>query len=241
MRSMRKPYFNKPGWGTTLFMLVCLTLLLMLGGWQHKRLGWKNDLLGRIETGISAPLVILPAEIDAPAAWEYRRVTVTGRFLHDKTLRLHPRSHNDRPGGHVVTLFQPADGLPIFVNRGWLPQEQQEFPRPAGNVTLTAQIALPPVAGTFTPPNSPEKDAWYWFEKSAADRHFDVTTRDYWLYVTEDAAQQEKYPLPGQLRTDYPNDHFAYMLFWLGMAFALIVVYILSHLSYEPPKKQDKP
>jgi|TARA_R110002124_G_scaffold37417_2_gene119453 surfeit locus 1 family protein len=237
---MKTLHFRKPGWGTTLFMLVCLTLLLLLGGWQHKRLGWKTALLNRIETGLSAPLTPLPATIDHPAAWEYRPVSVTGRFLHDKTMILHPRTHHDRPGGHVVTLFQPAEGLPVFVNRGWLPQEQQEFPRPAGDVTLTALIGKLPVAGTFTPPNSPEKEAWYWFEKAAADRHFNTSTRDYLLFVTEDDTQQEKYPLPGQLRTEYPNDHFAYMLFWLGMAFTLIVVYILSHLSHEPPKEQDK-
>lgn len=240
MQGMTKPHFKMPGWGTTLFMLVCLTLLLMLGGWQYSRLDWKTDLLTRIETGASAPLTPLPAAIDDPAAWEYRSVTVTGRFIHEKNMILHPRAHNDRPGGHLVTLFQPAEGRPVFVNRGWLPQAENDFSRPTEDVTLTAQIGLPPVARYFTPPNSPDKDAWYWFEKSAADGHFGVTTRDYLLYVTEDAAQRGKYPLPGQLRTTYPNDHFAYMLFWLGMAFALIVVYILSHLSYEPPKEQDK-
>lgn len=237
---MNKYHFQKPGWGTTVFMLVCLTLMLILGGWQYKRLGWKMELLSRIEAGMAAPHVQLPVSVDDPAAWAYRRVTVTGRFVHDKVIRLQPRTHNDRPGVHVVTLFHPAEGLPVFVNRGWLPQEQEDFPRPAGDVTLTAQIGMLPVAGTFTPPNSPDKNAWYWFEKAAADRHFGVTTRDYLLYMTADAGQQETYPLPGQLRLDYPNDHFAYMLFWLGMAFALIVVYILSHLSQETKKEQDK-
>lgn len=221
-------------------MLTCLTLLLMLGNWQHKRLGWKTDLLSRIETGMAAALTALPANIDNPAAWEYRSVSVTGRFIHDKSMILHPRTYHDRPGGHVVTLFQPTEGLPVFVNRGWLPREQKDFPRPAEEITLTAQIGMPPVAKYFAPPNSPEKGDWYWFEKAAADKYFDTVTRDYLLYVTEDQTQQEKYPLPGQLRTEYPNDHFSYMLFWLGMAFALIVVYILSHLSHEPRKEQDE-
>jgi len=212
----------------------------MLGGWQHKRLGWKTALLTRIETGMAYPVAYLPATATALETWEYRRVSVTGRFLHDKTMMLHPRTHKNRPGSHVITLFQPTAGPPVFVNRGWVPQEQEVFPQPKEAVTLTAQIGRLPVAGKFTPPNSPDKGEWYWFEKSAADTHFEVATRDYLLYVTEDASQQEKYPLPGQIRLDYPNDHFAYMLFWFSMAFTLIVVYILSHLSYEPRTEEDK-
>ena len=67
---------------------VALAILLGLGFWQLDRLAWKESLIARVEARTKAPAVPLAPERE----WskfsadndEYRRVTVSGRFHHDK-------------------------------------------------------------------------------------------------------------------------------------------------------------
>ncbi len=243
---MTKLYFKTPRPFATVTALVLLTAALFLGTWQYQRLHWKNDLINRIEAGLAAPEVPLSPEIDIPQDWEYRRVTLTGHYLHDHEILLKPRTYNETMGAHVLTPLQPDNGgLPVLVSRGWVPQASDAHTRPEGSVGLTVHIALPQEPNRFTPPNTPEKGAWYWIDKQAIDAHNGFETRPYLLYaVTEDPGDDTAPPVPGQLRLDYPNDHFAYMLFWFFMAFALVIVYILSHIEPQPAattsKKQDQ-
>ena len=53
--------------------------MLGLGIWQLERLAWKTDLIDRIERGLAAPPAPLPARPIDPG-FDYRHVTVTGRF-----------------------------------------------------------------------------------------------------------------------------------------------------------------
>ena len=88
--------------------LVALVVLLGLGTWQVERLDWKTGLIKRVEAGLAADPVELPVRIDKPADWDYVRVQVTGRFLHDKETYIGPRLY-PRPDGrqeqgvHVLT------------------------------------------------------------------------------------------------------------------------------------------
>ena len=70
----------------TLFVLPALVLLIGLGIWQLHRLDEKAALLARIDAGLAAAPVTLPATIGDPVAWDYRRVEVAGVFLHDREL-----------------------------------------------------------------------------------------------------------------------------------------------------------
>ena len=39
------------------------------------------------------------------------------------------------------------------------------------------------------------------------------------------------WPLGGQTRVDFPNDHLQYAITWFGLALALLAVYLLYHRS----------
>ena len=39
------------------------------------------------------------------------------------------------------------------------------------------------------------------------------------------------WPLGGQTRVDFPNDHLQYAITWFGLALALLAVYFLYHHS----------
>ena len=78
-RGKRSPAFTI---GLTLIALILFSGFGALGAWQIQRLGWKRDLIARVDARIHAAPV--PAPITATKADEYRRVTLTGTFLYDK-------------------------------------------------------------------------------------------------------------------------------------------------------------
>ena len=117
----------RPKLWPTLFTVPALIALVFLGSWQVNRLHWKDTLIERLqERGTAAP-VALPTWIDNVEAYEFRRVSVTGEYLHDKEFYVINRSLNGKPGLNIVTLLKRADdGGNILINRGWVPFEKRD-------------------------------------------------------------------------------------------------------------------
>ena len=78
----------RPRLWLTVLSLTAFALLIVLGVWQIERRAWKLALIDRVEQRVHAPAQPIPS----PATWptvsaandEYRHVSVTGRFLHDR-------------------------------------------------------------------------------------------------------------------------------------------------------------
>ena len=100
----------RPALWPTLFTVPAFITLLVLGTWQVQRLAWKNDIVARIEQRMTQAAAPLPASGVDVDAMEYRRVSVTGTFLHEREVHIVATSVNGNPGYHVVTPLQRADG-----------------------------------------------------------------------------------------------------------------------------------
>ena len=92
----------RPGLAATLFTLAAVAIMVGLGTWQVERLAWKNALIERIESGMRAAPAPLPAGMENPADWDFRRVsrhrpvpprprTRSGRPQHERAHRLPDR------------------------------------------------------------------------------------------------------------------------------------------------------
>ena len=73
-----------------LFLLFCLAAFagfIALGVWQVQRLGWKEDLIARVDVRVHALPVDAPGQGDWSAvskdSHEYLRVQLTGKYLAD--------------------------------------------------------------------------------------------------------------------------------------------------------------
>ena len=69
-----------------------------------------------------------------PKAAEYRKVRLTGTFLHDKELHLLARSLNRNVGLRVVTPLRLESGEVVLFNRGWVRGLKDPARQPAGQV-----------------------------------------------------------------------------------------------------------
>ena len=191
---MPAPWFNRcqprrgvfrgrfaPGAPATLAAVLGVLVLVSLGLWQLERAAWKNALIARIHARIAAPTVSLPADLGGPgtaggtdpAAYEYRHVSVTGRFLNDHELFLVARSRYGNDGLEIVTPLVRADGGGVvLVNRGWVPKERRapgsrSAGRQDGTVTIEGIARMPPRRVWFLPDNRPDLNQWLFMDPPA--------------------------------------------------------------------------
>jgi surfeit locus 1 family protein len=215
----------------TLFTIAGVALLLGLGTWQVERLHWKEGLIARLEARLAEPPADLPEGVD-PAAIEYRHVRFTGRFLHDKEMFLAGRTLDGEGGYHVVTPLQPPAGLPVLVDRGWIPLNAKDpasrpGSRPEGAVTVDGHIRLPAPPNLFTPDNQPDDNLWFSVDLAAMARHAGLAAVRPFYVQAGPGPGPKSLPRGIRLSAELPNNHLQYALTWYALAVALLVTYIV--------------
>ncbi|XP_068148594.1 SURF1-like protein [Drosophila tropicalis] len=223
------------GW----FLLLIPATTFGLGCWQVKRKMWKEQLIKDLHEQLNMEPVALPDNLNDINQMEYRLVKVRGHFLHDKEMRMGPRSlirpdgtetqgglisKRDTGNGYlVVTPFQLSDRDDIIlINRGWVSRKHAEpSSRPSGQISgeleLTAVVRKGESRPQFTPDHSGGKvylyrDLQQMCAKSGA------------AHVFLDAVYDEKVsadaPVGGQTRVTLRNDHLSYLVTWFSLSAA---------------------
>jgi len=225
-----RPRFVRPRLWPTLLTVPSLVVLIGLGTWQLQRLAWKTDLLDRIEARMAAAPAPLPADLDDPAAWDYRRVTATGRFRPETTLHWVARTHDGQTGVDLITPLVRDDGTAVLVNRGWVPAETDPgaAPPPGGTVAVEGVARVPPPRGWMRPDNDPAANVWYWVDLDAMAAAAGLDNPAPVLLQAADA-DPDALPVGGRTRVSIPNDHLEYALTWYGLAVVLVGVYVAYH------------
>ncbi len=233
---------SRTGWRSLLVpgiaTLVTLAILLGLGTWQLQRMAWKEALIARIEARAYGE----PGAITPESAWgswqaegdEFRRVRVTGTFLHEHEAPVHGLAPAERgapaQGFYLFTPLRLGDGAVVFVNRGFVPTELRNastrpLSRPEGEVTVTGLVRAPEERGWFHPDDAPQENRWFTRDHRAvaSARGLDRVAP---FYVEADAAPNPGgWPRGGQTRLTLPNNHLQYALTWYGIAATLIGVF----------------
>lgn len=232
---------RRPALFATLFTLFGLVLLIGLGTWQLERLRWKTALIERIEGRLTAEPAPLPATIDDPDAWDFRRVEVRGSWRHEAEMPLSARTLEGRIGYHIVTPLDRADGGgTVLVNRGWIPAERLDpgtrpESRPQGEVTVAGIARDPPPPGWMQPDNDPAANTWYWIDLDAMASRAGGPVAP--VIVEAAAGAPGELPVGGQTRLHIPNNHLQYVLTWYGLAAVLLVIYV-THQWRRPDRRR---
>nr|WP_246583860.1 SURF1 family protein [Bradyrhizobium iriomotense] len=213
----------------TVLSLTAFAILIALGVWQIERRAWKLALIDRVEQRVHAPAQPIPA----PAAWpaisaandEYRHVSVTGRFLHDRETLV--QAVTEEGGGYwVLTPLQRGDGTQVLVNRGFVPTERRDATtrqtgNPEGRVEITGLLRITEPKGGFLRNNVPQHNRWYSRDVAAiaAARGLHEVAP---FFVDADAGSQSAGgPIGGLTVIRFPNNHLIYALTWFALAFML--------------------
>ncbi|MFC5311541.1 SURF1 family protein [Azospirillum rugosum] len=235
MTATAEPRRFRPSLWATLTTVPAVLVMLALGTWQVQRLHWKDELIHRVEQRLHAAPAPLPATIADPADFEFRPVTLSGRFLNDKEMRLIARPHQGQVGYEVLTPLERADGAGVvLVNRGFVPMDKRDpatrpDSRVEGPVTLTGMVRLPQPAGWLQPDNRPGADAWMRIDPPVMAASVGLPNVAPVVVEALPDPSRGSAPLNGiQPQVELPNNHLQYAITWYSLAATLIVVYVLS-------------
>jgi surfeit locus 1 family protein len=164
-------------------LIALMTLVqLGLGVWQWNRRAEKQAFLAAIETAAAG----MPETLAGAGLWH--RVSVTGRFLHEKTAYVRSSRPDPVPGARdsngrqlaagsfgvvVMTPFvtqacegaSPCPLTTLYVNRGFVPTPPDgkipAFARPEDTVTLTGFLRPSERASLLQPGNDPARGIYF--------------------------------------------------------------------------------
>lgn len=220
-------------WRRAPWLTVCtgiaLVILLTLGTWQLQRLQWKQALIEDMEAGLAAPPVTLPGSDVDLATYDYRRISVIGRYLHGKEQHLGPRQWKHVSGQHLLTPLILTDGRHLLINRGWIPAEvgaDGAIARPDGTVTLTGILRTRFGKGVFTPDYDSARQLWFWYDVEGIAAEIGLPLLPAVLELDPAGASAPTLPIGGVTKVVITNNHLQYALTWYGLAAALVVVFI---------------
>lgn len=224
-----------------IFSVIALSVLVSLGTWQVQRMSWKEDLI----TNVSARLVSEPVALPPQAEWkrldpdnyQYRRVELTGHYLHAYEQRAYMVVSKPKGGplggqGHwVMTPLELADGSVVWINRGFVPLHlaEQDFTTGQNEIITLDGLMRPPEEAVFaTPGNEFGFDGALWFVRDPA-----AMTQQSSLggeavapfFVDLEAGAEPSLPQAGETTLAFSNRHFGYVLTWYGIALTLIGVF----------------
>ncbi|MGB3813599.1 MAG: SURF1 family protein [Shinella sp.] len=209
------------------FLLILAAIFLALGTWQVQRLFWKLDLIERVDARIHADAVPAPSR----AEWstvsaerdEYRRVSVTGLFRHEKTVLV--QAVTERGAGFwVLTPLILADDTAVLINRGFVPADRRDpaarvaSELAAGPVGIIGLLRISEPGGAFLRSNDPANDRWFSRDVAAiaaAKGLADVAP----YFIDADATPNPGgLPVGGLTVVAFRNTHLVYALTWYALA-----------------------
>jgi surfeit locus 1 family protein len=232
----------RPTFWPTLITIPALVILVLFGYWQVQRLQWKTALIQELEIRGAGPAI--PLLLDARISAEdlmFRRVTVTGHYMHEAEMHLLNRVRDGMPGINVFTPLVRADGgNTLLVNRGWVPMDWPGTPienqgAESVIVEVTGVVRIPEPPNWLTPGNEPEKNDWYFIDLAGMSAAAGVLPfSDYYVFATGEknlAGEPVPWlaPDPNEWRVNLPNNHLTYAITWFSLAGALFVIYAIFH------------
>lgn len=142
---MRSPLLS-PVWllGHVLVAAV-LASFPLLGLWQLDRHEEQQATHAALEQRPDQP-PLQPGELDGdPDELAYRRADLVGTWEPADEVLLSTRTHQGRPGHHVLTPLRLSDGSAVLVDRGWVPYDVDTPPvedarPPDGRVAVTGLV-----------------------------------------------------------------------------------------------------
>lgn len=207
-----------------------------LGVWQLERRAWKRELIERVEQRIHAE----PSAAPTPAEWprmnaaldEYRRVQVSGVFLHDAEA-LVQASTELGAGWWVMTPLRQADGTIVLVNRGFVPPQRRDrltraTGNPQGEVAIVGLLRQSEPGGGFLRNNAPAAERWYSRDVTtiAAARQLDKVA-PYFIDAGRTRSSDTRAPVDGMTVVQFRDNHSVYAFTWFALAAMVIAAAVV--------------
>lgn len=204
--------------------LIVAAVLAALGIWQVERRAWKHELVAAVDARIHAPPVAAPG----PGRWltinakddAYRRVSATGRFLHDRETLV--QAVTERGAGYWVLTPLETPDFTLLVNRGFVPKDRKTTAaratgNPPGEVEVTGLLRVTEPGGAFLRTNDPAANRWYSRDVAAIAKARGLGETAPYFVDADGAPNRGGYPVGGLTIVRFPDNHLVYALTWFAL------------------------
>ncbi|MBV1903294.1 MAG: SURF1 family protein [Marinosulfonomonas sp.] len=195
-----------------LFGILGAAILIWLGSWQMQRLGWKQDVLAKIEARIGATPASQLAEFPDPEGHLYLPLQLAGKIEQPELHVLVSRKQIGA-GYRIIVPFEVA-GRRILLDRGFVRAADKDASRRKTVITVTGNLLWPDDRTNSTPQNDEAKNIWF---ARDLDAMADVLQTEPVLLVAKSNTGDSIEPLPVQTSL-IPNDHLQYAITWFLLA-----------------------
>lgn len=217
----------------TIFTICAFITLITLGTWQVQRLKWKLNLISEVEIKTSLPPSPLPEYTKDLEKLQYSKIALQGHFLNDKEIHLFTgqKVFKGDSGYDILTPMQLSDGRFVLVDRGWIPSDiKSAEKRPEtiinGDIKLTGMFHKGEEKGRFIPENDVKNNLWFTIKMDEISAVTGLPLGSFYIRALENPSDT-KYPIPGDEKIEYRNDHLQYAITWYSLAIILLVIYFL--------------
>ncbi len=210
-----------------------------LGVWQLQRLGWKHDLVARVDARIHADAVPAPGRGDWPDITEhdheYLRLRVAGHWLGDDDTRVQAVTRLGA-GWWLLRPLRTDAGDIVLVNRGFVPGGDAV---PVASVAagdaaaVTGLLRMDEPGGGFLRGNDPVAGRWYSRDVQAIAKADGLGAVAPYFVDADHVGVPGQWPAGGLTVTRFPDNHLPYALTWFTLA--LISAWAAWRLLREPP------
>ncbi|KTW26362.1 hypothetical protein T552_02844 [Pneumocystis carinii B80] len=237
--------FSRPSYVIKGLLTIIPITTFGLGTWQYYRLKWKTRLIEEFEKRMSNEPLKLTKDVNFSdiISFEYQKVLLTGRFIHDQEILVGPRLYEGRNGYHVITPMELGDGRKCLINRGWIPfymadQSKRTEGMPIEEVTIKGLIRLPPKSNLFTPKNQPELKKYYYINieeisKLTESENIYIEQLIENDFIMAPFLATKGKPIGKLAEIQVRNKHLEYMVTWYSLSIATL--FMLYHVFRQSP------
>ena len=188
-----------------------LAVLVSLGFWQLARLEWKENLLTRMESRLSADPVPLPADPTLDDD-RFRAVRIEGK-VEAPGLAVFGTWRGGGAGYRIVNPFVTDDGRRVLLDRGIASAPQAADRVSDGRIAIEGHLDWPEDTGG--PPDDPD-GTWTTRNVDALASALDAEPVLVVASATSDPSGAVA-PIPMGM-DGIPNNHLGYAIQWFGLA-----------------------
>lgn len=220
---------------SSIMFLLAFFLLISLGNWQLKRLGEKEEFIKKIDSNLNG----LPQNIEAVKSQPlYSKISITGRFLPNKTILLYGKrsAYRENDGYYILTAFEAENGQIYLVSRGWIAQSKKNeiitFSAREIHDNIEAVILPGENQGYFMPANDIVKNIWFTIDLKLAQNTLAITeTNFYFMQINSKTLPSGGQKLSANSLNKVRNDHMEYAITWYSLAVSLAVIFIMANIK----------
>lgn len=236
-------------WLLGALLVSAFAVLVALGSWQLSRHREKQEIKLTFDARTGAdPLGVDAARALPPEQLEFRRVRLTGRWDHARTMTVTNRIRFGVRGEEAVTPLLVEGGPAVLVNRGWYPltRREQVLADLAGAPGGRERGIVEGLARYLPTGSARQTAAGLWTRLHVASMAESLPYAvEPWSVVAGDRIQgaplapPDELPVTGWLVYENTIPHLGYALTWWGLAVALVITSALRFGLRRNRERQD--